>query len=419
MQDNESTMDLLNEVEAPIRPPTPALPESFPLHCPEESLSQTFHESPTCHALPRLRLPAKRPLPSTVQDDDDEDDIPDTPDLQSTFGARALGHNKARFSSVFMTCFGTAHELSRLPNTMREWDIVKCFVLANETATTTGRPHVHILCKFHNRPSGTAIWKQLGMNCDLRPVKHWGKAVNYLKKQDPSPVCYNMESAPKPGKRNDIQAIKDAIVSGKSAAEVASLNLEFALRNPQGLKYMHTLFAPTRDPNVKPEVRCYIGMAGSGKSRDARTELGTYFQKPPSTKWWDGYAGESNVLVDEITGGCAPYSELLTYLDYGKPSIELKGGSYPLLATKFIFTSNHSVSSWYSSDKVTQHLDALYRRIDVVRIYYAPYDPALGARYEELRNPSPSDGSIMRRMVEEAWERHFPGFIDAQSSPSP
>jgi hypothetical protein len=80
----------------------------------------------------------------------------------------------------------------------------------------------------------------------------------------------------------------------------------------------------------------------------------------------------------------------------------------PLRATKFIFTSNHSISSWYTSARLD--LNALYRRIDVVRIYYAK-----GGIYEELRNPDSADGSAMRNLVEAAWERHFPGFVDRQS----
>lgn len=313
--------------------------------------------------------------------------------------------------SVFMTCFGTAHELSTLPQKMREWDKVKCFMLANETATTTGRPHVHILVKFHSRVYGTAIWKAIGMNCDLRPIKHWGKSINYLKKQDPSPISHNMAEAPKPGKRTDLMLdeIKEAIIKGATPAQICDINLEYALKYPNGLKYLQSVYTPLRDPNIKPEVRCYIGLAGSGKTYNARTEVNQiFFQKSPTNKWWDGYAGDPTVICDEVTAGCAPFHELLTYLDYGSPRIEIKGTMVPLRATKFIFTSNHSISSWYTSARLD--LNALYRRIDVVRVYYAK-----GGVYEELRNPDSADGSAMRNLVEASWEKHFPGFVDRQS----
>jgi hypothetical protein len=313
--------------------------EMFEEHQPEMSIDIDDPSLP----LPPLRrsvthrtLPKKRAIEDlTVEDieDDDEIDIPETPDLQSTFGARALGQNKRQFRSVFMTCFGTAHELSTLPQKMREWDKVQCFMLANETATTTGRPHVHILAKFTSRVTGTTLWKSIGMNCDLRPVKHWGKAVNYLKKQDPSPISHNMEAAPKPGKRTDLMLdeIKEAIVNGATPAEIASINLEYALKYPNGLKYLQSIFTPLRDPQVKPEVRCYLGLAGSGKTYNARAEVEhKYFQKSPTTKWWDGYAGDTTVICDEVTAGCAPFHELLTYLDYGSPRIEIKGTMVPL-----------------------------------------------------------------------------------------
>lgn len=103
------------------------------------------------------------------------------------------GTNLRTFTSVFMTVFSDASVLFALPQKMYSMKDLTCFMLANEICSLTGRPHVHIIAKFSVPKSGTAIWEALGLNCDLRPIRHWGKSINYLKKEDPHPISYQME----------------------------------------------------------------------------------------------------------------------------------------------------------------------------------------------------------------------------------
>lgn len=111
-------------------------------------------------------------------------------------------------------------------------------------------------------------------------------------------------------------------------------------------------------------ARVFIGPTGTGKSRRAweeATELA--YVKNPRTKWWDGYKGEENVIIDEFRGGI-DIAYLLIWLDRYPCRVEIKGSSMPLRARKFWICSNLMIEQWFP-DCDYQTLDALRRRIEI------------------------------------------------------
>ncbi|AJD07541.1 replication-associated protein [Sewage-associated circular DNA virus-24] len=122
--------------------------------------------------------------------------------------------------------------------------------------------------------------------------------------------------------------------------------------------------------NLRPieQVRtCKVfwGLTGTGKSRRAFEEAGMEcYVKNPRTKWWDGYAGQKNVVIDEFRGGI-DVAYLLLWLDRYKVIVEKKGGALCLEALQFWITSNISPKDWYPElDDETQ--GALRRRLTEV-----------------------------------------------------
>lgn len=111
----------------------------------------------------------------------------------------------------------------------------------------------------------------------------------------------------------------------------------------------------------------YWGPTGTGKSRRAWEEAGMdAYPKDPRTKWWSGYNGQKNVVIDEFRGGI-DICHLLRWLDRYPVSVEIKGSSTPLLCERFWFTSNVSPDQWYPLlDGPT--VDALLRRLEVIEI---------------------------------------------------
>lgn len=116
---------------------------------------------------------------------------------------------------------------------------------------------------------------------------------------------------------------------------------------------------------MEREVSCYWGVSGTGKSRRAWNEA-TFqaYPKDPRSKFWDGYRGEENVVIDEFRGGI-DIAHLLRWLDRYPVIIEVKGASTVLRAKKIWITSNLHPRDWYPElDELTKN--ALLRRMTIV-----------------------------------------------------
>lgn len=112
-------------------------------------------------------------------------------------------------------------------------------------------------------------------------------------------------------------------------------------------------------------VHVYWGASGTGKSRRA-WELGgpDAYPKDPNTKFWDGYQGQSIVIMDEFRGKI-DISHLLRWFDRYPCRVEIKGSSVPLKATTIYVTSNLNPRDWYPELDVDTY-QALNRRINIL-----------------------------------------------------
>lgn len=112
-------------------------------------------------------------------------------------------------------------------------------------------------------------------------------------------------------------------------------------------------------------VHVYWGTTGSGKSRRAWDEA-TFdaYPKDPNTKYWDGYSGQSNVVIDEFRGKI-DISHMLRWLDRYPVLVEKKFGAISLKATNIWITSNLHPSKWYC-DLDSETISALVRRLNII-----------------------------------------------------
>ncbi|QDJ95273.1 replication-associated protein [Capybara virus 33_cap3_6684] len=154
----------------------------------------------------------------------------------------------------------------------------------------------------------------------------------------------------------------DAVWESAKQGDLESIPADIRVRSFGQLSRISTRYAK----GVAQERRIVVlwGRTGTGKSRRAWDEatLDAY-PKDPRTKWWDGYTGQDNVVIDEFRGG-VDIAHVLRWFDRYPVLVETKGGAVPLRATTIWITSNLSPRAWYPTlDEETY--EALERRLEV------------------------------------------------------
>jgi len=104
------------------------------------------------------------------------------------------------------------------------------------------------------------------------------------------------------------------------------------------------------------------GAPGVGKSFYVRQTYPDVWSKTPHNKWWDGYAGQRFVVIDDL-GMDHKYmgGYLKNWLDSYAVSIEIKGGVAPLKADTIIITSNYHPRQIWGDDPLLYQ--AIRRRL--------------------------------------------------------
>lgn len=191
-----------------------------------------------------------------------------------------------------------------------------------------------------------------------------GAALDYVWKSDTRVDGTQFELGSKPMDRaspTDWAAVRSIAQSGN--LDDPNLPADVYIRCYNQLRRIATDYAKP----LSVERLCFVfwGGTGTGKSRRAWEEAGeAAYPKDPRTKWFCGYRSQSNIVIDEFRGAI-DIAHLLRWLDRYPVSVETKGGSVPLLATKWWITSNLHPREWYPLlDQATYA--ALERRITIV-----------------------------------------------------
>lgn len=167
-----------------------------------------------------------------------------------------------------------------------------------------------------------------------------------------------------PGKRKDIDSVRDLVKSGANMREVAEVATSY-----QSLRCGELLFKYfEKKRNFKPEVRWYHGSTGGGKTRSVMEEFPDCWLSGKDGKWFDGYDGDEVVCFDDFRKDFCHFSVLLRLLDRYPFRIECKGGSRQLLAKVMIITCPWAPDVLYGN-RSDEDIGQLLRRIDSIRLF--------------------------------------------------
>lgn len=143
----------------------------------------------------------------------------------------------------------------------------------------------------------------------------------------------------------------DAVKEGMPLHEVAAEWPGVWVRHGKGLCDLRQRLQLKRDRRSfgpdGPELWVLYGPSGTGKSRFVAEHWPDAFWKIPGEKWWDGYEEHETVVLDDFKVGELRLTDLQRLIDWNPLWVEVKGGAVPMLAKRYIITSNYHPSEWY------------------------------------------------------------------------
>lgn len=106
----------------------------------------------------------------------------------------------------------------------------------------------------------------------------------------------------------------------------------------------------------------FYGPPGSGKSLEARTVAPLAYIKNPNTKWWDGYNGEDDVIIDDFDKyQVSQGGDMKRWLDIYAYQAETKGSQTMMRPKRIIVTSNYHPSEIWDDQST---VGAISRRVN-------------------------------------------------------
>lgn len=257
------------------------------------------------------------------------------------------------------------------------WTSLECsyVVFGRETAPTTGQAHLQGFVYFPTLKSFKAVKK-------LAPSAHWEAAVgtpaqasDYCKKEGD---FVERGTLPVKGARTDLHVACELVKAGASDRELCESNPVTYARYSRGLHAVRSaLLLPRCTP---PIVHWFHGRTGTGKSWKAHEMAGpSAYVKPMDTTFWEGYTGQSKVILDDLRPSSMAFDQLLRVLDRYPLLVNIKGSSCQFCATEIWITAPttpHALFVNHSTGAVYENIDQLVRRITNIQCF-DPVEPPL------------------------------------------
>lgn len=239
-------------------------------------------------------------------------------------------------------------------------DEARYLVFGREVAPESGTPHLQGFVQLLVRVRRGAVSRMPGFGRAALFTRRGSvqEAAVYCKKEN------DFEEFGTPtaqGKRKDLEEVKEAIDSGANTNELWDNHFANMVRYSGSFQRYRYLRA-SRDPGLNVKVYVLWGPTGVGKSRFPRLIHPDLFSVPDVTlQWWDGYDGQSTILLDDFDGKSCPVARFLRYLDRYNVQVPVKGGFVPLLCSTIWISSNTNPDDWFPEENQTKR-DAVRRR---------------------------------------------------------
>lgn len=236
---------------------------------------------------------------------------------------------------------------------MREkYGIVEYVICRESHADET--KHLHAFLKLDKRVYFKPdMFDFNGYHGHYEVAKSWAAVKRYVTKDGDFITNIDVDAALK--KKSKGVKEKNALMLSKTPRELVDDGDISLLMLPQLLKAKRAYERAAKPPKHIPR-KCYWiwGPPRAGKSYVVRELFDDIYEKPQS-KWWDGYAGEDVVLLDDMDkhGECLGHL-LKIWADNYRFLAETKGDNIYPTYTKFIITSNYQIGDIFGDKEIRE-----------------------------------------------------------------
>lgn len=281
-------------------------------------------------------------------------------------------------TSKYSWCFTINNYTENDKRLLDEWrdqkkSPAKYVLYAPEVCPTTGTPHYQGYVYFYNSRTLSAVSKYL-KRASLRACKG-SVDHNYAYIHGPfddgkgktkpiNPDCVEHGEKPQQGKRTDINEVCALVQSGANMREIIPQATSYqSIRMAEiSLKY----FEKPRE--TRTEMYWFYGPTGTGKTYSAAELCEDPYICMETSKWWEGYDGQEDVIIDDYRRDFCKFHELLRLFDYLPYRVECKGGSRQFRAKRVFITTPYDIDRTWEG-RTAEDIKQLKRRC----VYEIPF----------------------------------------------
>ena len=247
------------------------------------------------------------------------------------------------------------------------------YILGKEVCPTTGSSHLQGFGYLNQKCSEASIRKRLpGIHVEAKsPHSTFKQAIDYCSKQDNGPEVWGVPPMDPRTKGEGQQQLWAETLEHARRGERELIHPRIQFLHYQNIDYHRAAALQSQrfDPVLTKHLWCW-GKTGTGKSKWVRDtydpqQEGKFFLKG-SGKWWDGYANQEVVLIEDW--GLSHVKEigadlLKIWADVYPFQAEIKGRAFQRIRPKLIIVnSNYKPDELWSDDR---ELQPLLRRFEL------------------------------------------------------
>lgn len=260
-------------------------------------------------------------------------------------------------------------------------------IVGDEIAPDTGRFHFQGYCSLKTKKRLTWLSAQLKFgHFEVKRGSH-KQAADYCKKGG---VYQEWGALPAEQHAAGADSEQDRWSGARSAAVAGDFE---SVPDQIFVMYYNSLCRIRQDymPDVPDQTGTtgvwIYGVSGVGKSWRARREYPDHYLKP-CNKWWDGYQGETNIIIDDFgkEHACLGH-HLKIWADRYAYTAEVKGTSIKIRPEKVIVTSQYSIEDIWDDEETRSALRRRFRCIKMVN----PFGHVAGMDLAEPQVPTSSN----------------------------